>query len=169
MMASRTRSGVVGGVLLILLGMFFLANQVLPMNWLRLNMEWPMIVIGVGLFLLVFGLLIGAPGMAVPAAIVSGIGAILYWQNATGNYESWAYIWTLIPGFVGVGVILNGLLGGAPIRESLEGGGWSIMISLIMFAIFSSFLGGVNVLGPYWPALLILLGVIFLIRSFIRR
>ncbi len=169
MMESRTRSSVVGGVLLILLGLFFLINQVMPQEWLRLNMEWPMIVIGVGIFLLIFGLLVGAPGMAVPAAIVSGIGGILYWQNATGNYESWAYVWTLIPGFVGIGVILNGLLGGEPLRESLEGGGWSILISLILFTIFSAFLGGVNLLGAYWPVLLILLGVIFLVRSFIRR
>ena len=53
----------------------------------------------------------GAPGMAVPAAIVAGIGGILYYQYATKNYASWSYMWTLIPGFVGVGLILAGLLG----------------------------------------------------------
>ncbi len=171
MMEHRTRSSIVGGLLLILLGLFFLAYQVMPerLAWLRLEMGWPMIVVAVGAGLLVFGLLVGAPGMAIPACIVAGIGLILYWQNATENYETWSYAWTLIPGFVGVGTILNGLLGGGKLRDALEGGFWLILISLVMFAIFGSFLGGLNLFGPYWPALLILLGLIVLVRSFFRR
>jgi hypothetical protein len=171
MMERRTRSSIVGGILLILLGIFFLAYQIMPerLNWLRFEMGWPMIVVTVGVGLLVFGLLVGAPGMAVPASIVGGIGLILYWQNMTGNWDSWAYMWTLIPGFVGIGTILTGLLGGEKLRGSLEGGFWLILISLVMFAIFGSFLGGMTLLGAYWPALLILLGLIILVRSFFRR
>lgn len=170
-MERRTRTSVVGGLLLILLGLFFLAYQVMPdrLAWLRLEMGWPMIVVAVGAGLLIFGLLVGAPGMAVPACIVAGIGMLLYWQNATGNWESWAYAWTLIPGFVGVGTILAGILGEGRLRDGLEGGFWLITISLVMFAIFGSFLGGMNLFGPYWPALLILLGLIILVRSFFRR
>jgi hypothetical protein len=171
MIERRTRTSIVGGLLLILLGVFFLAYQIMPerLNWLRFEMGWPMIVVTVGVGLLVFGLLVGAPGMAVPACIVGGIGLILYWQNLTGNWDSWAYIWTLIPGFVGIGTILTGLLGGGRLRDALEGGFWLILISLVMFAIFGSFLGGMNLFGPYWPALLILLGVIMLVQSFFRR
>ncbi len=171
MMERRTRTSVVGGMLLILLGLFFLAYQVLPaqFGWLRVDMGWPLIVVAVGAGLLIFGLLVGAPGMAVPATIVSGIGLLLYWQNATGNWESWAYAWTLIPGFVGLGIILAGILGEGRLRDALEGGFWLITISLVMFAIFGSFLGGMNLLGPYWPALLILLGLIVLARSFFKR
>lgn len=170
-MESRTRSSAAWGVLLILLGLAFLSYQLMPNLWSWLNVEvgWPLIVIGVGVFLLVFGLLAGAPGMAIPACIVGGIGALLYWQNATGNWESWAYAWTLIPGFVGIGVILNGLLGGDKMRDALEGGGWLLIISLILFAIFGSMLGGGNILGPYWPALLILAGLLILARSLLRR
>jgi uncharacterized integral membrane protein len=171
MMEKRTRSSVIGGTLLILLGLFFLAYQLAPerLSWLRVEMSWPLIVVGVGLFLLVFGLLVGAPGMAVPASVVGGIGLLLYWQNATNNWESWSYAWALIPGFVGIGVILTGLLGGGKLRDSLEGGFWLILISLVMFAIFGSFLGGMTLLGSYWPALLIVLGLVVLVRSFIRR
>ncbi len=170
-MERRTRTSVVGGLLLILLGLFFLAYQVMPdrFAWLRVEMGWPMIVVAVGAGLLIFGLLVGAPGMAVPACIVAGIGLLLYWQNATGNWESWAYAWTLIPGFVGVGTILAGILGEGRLRDALEGGFWLITISLVMFAIFGSFLGGMNLFGPYWPALLILLGLIILVRSFFKR
>ena len=105
--------------------------------------------------------------MAVPACIVGGIGGLLYWQNATGNWESWAYAWTLIPGFVGVGIVLSGLLGGE-IRQSVSGGGWLILISLVLFTIFGSFFGALGIVGDYWPVLLILLGLLILIRSLFR-
>jgi high-affinity Fe2+/Pb2+ permease len=105
--------------------------------------------------------------MAVPAAIVTGIGLLLYWQNATGNWESWAYVWALIPGFAGVGVLFAGLLGETP-RQSLRDGVNLIIISLIMFVIAAAFLGGPNLLGPYWPVLIILFGVWLLIRPLWR-
>lgn len=170
-MQHQRRSSLAGGTLLILLGILFLVYQLLPerMAWLQDGQGWPLIVVGVGFFLLIFGLLVGAPGMAIPACIVGGIGALLFWQNATGNWESWAYAWALIPGFVGVGVILNGLLGGARLRDALEGGFWLILISLTMFAIFASFLGGMNIFGPYLPALLIVFGIILLVRSLVKR
>jgi len=170
-MGRRTRSNVVGGTLLILLGLLFLAYQFFPERffWLQIELTWPLIVVGAGLFLLVFGLLAGAPGMAVPAAIVSGIGGLLYWQNLTGNWGSWAYAWALIPGFVGIGIILAGLLGEGRIRDAIDGGGTLILISAVLFAIFGSFLGGLELLGDWWPLLLILVGLLILLRSLFRR
>ncbi|MEW6569144.1 MAG: hypothetical protein AB1449_13465 [Chloroflexota bacterium] len=172
-METRRRSQVAGGVLLILLGAIFLAFQLVPA--LRAWVEsadwaqgWPLIVVGVGAFLLIFGLAVGAPGMAVPACIVGGIGGLLLWQNASGQWASWAYAWTLIPGFVGVGTLLSGLLGGT-LRRDFSGAAWLILISLVMFAIFGSFLGGPQWLGGYWPVLLILLGVILFARALLRR
>lgn len=170
-MKRRTRSNVVGGSLLILFGLLLLAYQFAPeqFSWLQIEMTWPLIVVGVGLFLLVFGLLVGAPGMAVPAAIVGGIGGLLYWQTQTGDWGSWAYAWTLIPGFVGVGIILAGLLGEGRIRDAIDGGGTLILISAVMFAIFGSFLGGLELLGDWWPLLLILVGLLILVRSLFRK
>ena len=103
-MDSQRRSSLVGGLVLVLLGALFLAVQWLP--GLQLWFSWPLIIIGIGVLLLIVGLLTGVPAMAIPACIVGGIGGLLYWQNATGNWESWAYAWTLIPGFVGVGMVL---------------------------------------------------------------
>jgi hypothetical protein len=164
-MDRRRRSGLIGGLLLILLGAWFLVTQWVP--GLRPQFSWPWIIIGVGILLLVIGLATGVPGLAVPACIVGGIGGLLYWQNATGNWESWAYAWTLIPGFVGLGIVLSGLLGGET-RQSIRGGGWLMLISLVLFAVFGSFFGGLGLLGPYWPVLLILLGLIALARSLFR-
>ena len=161
------RSNLAVGLVLILLGVLFLIGQLVPALWSRIGpFSWPLIVVGVGVLLLVIGLAARAPGMVVPASIVGGIGLLLFWQNATGNWESWAYAWALIPGFVGVGTALLGAITGN--RQNVTGGLWLIVISLILFAIFASFLGGPNILGSYWPVLLIVLGVALLLQSFFR-
>jgi hypothetical protein len=168
-MTQSQRSALIGGVMLVGLGALFLLFQIVPAlrQALDIQFSWPLIVVAVGVFLLVMGVLVKAPDMAVPAVIVGGIGGLLYWQNATGNWESWAYAWTLIPGFVGVGTLLGGLLNGT-LRQRLGGGLVLIFISLVMFAIFGSWLGGLDLLGPYWPVLLILLGILILVRPLLR-
>jgi len=112
-MNKERRANLAIGILLILLGTWFLVSQIFPQlkDIIGLDNAWPLIVIGVGVFLLLLGLLIRVPGLAVPACIVGGIGGILYWQFFNQNWESWTYSWALIPGFVGAGVILARLLG----------------------------------------------------------
>jgi hypothetical protein len=168
-MDRKTRSSLGIGILLVLIGGFFLAVQFLPNmgNWFWHIFDWPVYIIGAGACLLVFGLVIGAPGMAVPACIVAGIGGILYYQNATGDWESWAYIWALIPGFTGVGGMLASLLGGrgtTGFRSSLT----LVLISLVMFLVFGAFFGA-NPLGDYWPILLIALGVWMLVQPLFKK
>jgi hypothetical protein len=164
-MNRRARGGVAAGVVLVLLGVWFLIVQFVP--WLEGWFSWPMIIIGVGALLLVFGLLGGEPGMAVPAFVVGGIGCLLFWQNATGNWESWSYAWALIPCFVGVGTLFSGILGRD--GEQIRGGAWLLLIGAILFAVFGSFFGALGFLGKYWPALLILLGVLSLFQGLFRR
>jgi len=169
-MTSQRRTNLVGGILLLLVGLFLLVVQLSPNFGLAIDIEfsWPLFVIGAGILLFIFGLLVNAPDMAVPACIVGGIGCLLYWQNSTGNWASWAYAWALIPGFVGVGVIVAGLFKGE-FRQALRDGGTLILISLILFAIFGSFLGGLSFLGDYWPLLLIFLGAWLLIRPLLLK
>ncbi len=158
-------SGLAWGLVLVLLGLAFLAVQVFGLPpWWGIESSWPLIVVAVGVGLLLIGLLVRAPGMAIPACIVGGVGALLYYQNSTGDWGSWAYAWSLIPGFVGVGIILHALLGGGKLRENLIGGAWLILVSLVLFAIFGSFLGPWSFLGlaRYWPVLLILIGLLTL-------
>ena len=164
-MVRDRRSNLAGGVVLILIGVLLLVFQVMPD--LRVWASWPLIIIGVGVLLLTIGVLAGVPAMAIPACIIGGVGGLLYWQNATGNWESWAYVWTLILGFNGVGIILTGLLGGE-VRKSLSAGGWLILISLVLFAVFGSFFGETGLLGTYWPVLLIAMGLLLLARPLFR-
>ena len=118
-MDHRRRSGLAGGIVLIVAGIVLLLVQLMPN--LRITFSWPWSIIAVGGFLLLLGVLIGVAEMAVPACIVAGIGGLLYWQNITGNWQSWAYAWTLIPGFAGAGIILSGLLGGQFSKRLREG------------------------------------------------
>jgi hypothetical protein len=160
-MNNRGRSQLALGVILILLGAWFLADKSLPAFHALFNQytEFPlnMLVIGAGIFII--GLVLGQPGMSVPAAIVAGIGGIFYYQEMTNDYASWSYMWTLIPGFVGVGSILAGLLGDST-AHNLKRGLNLMVISAVLFLVFSSFLGGWTLLGNYGPAvLLILLGL----------
>ncbi len=168
-MNRRQRSSLMLGLLLIIVGGGLLALQFMP-EWraaLGNYLGWPMIIIGVAGLLLLIGVLTGAPGMVVPTCIVGGIGGILYWQNATGNWESWAYVWTLIPGFVGLGTLLLGLL--TSDSGAVRGGLGTIATSIVLFLIFASLFGGLGLLGNYWPVLLIVLGLITLGQALFRR
>ncbi len=116
-----------------------------------------MLLIGAGIFIV--GLVLGQPSMAIPAAIVAGIGGIFYYQELTNNYDSWSYMWALIPGFVGIGVVLAGLLGDNT-AHNLKRGLNLMVISAVLFLVFASIFGGLKLLGNFGPAiLLILLGV----------
>jgi len=164
-MERRRRANLVGGLMLILVGAGILAVQLLP--GVQLWLSWPWLLIGFGLLLLVIGLATGVPALAVPACIVGGIGGILYYQATTGDWDSWAYVWALIPGFVGVGVLLSGLLGEED-SGAVRGGGTLILISLVLFAVFGSFFGALGFLGQYWPVLLILLGLVLLVSTLLH-
>jgi len=96
----KHKSGLVGGIILILLGAFFLAREIVPEYFQFL--EWPFIIIGLGLVFILWAILSGTGGLAVPGALLSGIGGILYYQNVTNDWESWTYIWALFPAFVGI-------------------------------------------------------------------
>ena len=162
------RGDLVGGVILILLGLLFAATRMLPgfRELIGIEASWPLIVVGVGFALLVVGLATSSPGAAIPACIVMGIGGILFYQNATGNWESWSYAWALIPGFAGVGIVLSGLLGG---KEKVGEGLRAILVSLVLFAVFGAAFGAFGFLGDYWPVLLIVLGLFLLGQGLLRR
>jgi hypothetical protein len=160
-MNTRGRSQLALGVILILLGAWFLMDKTLPAFHALFSKytEFPLIMLVIGAGILIVGLVLGQPSMAIPAAIVAGIGGIFYYQETTNNYESWSYMWALIPGFVGVGIVLAGLLGDNT-AHNLKRGLNLMVISAVLFLVFASIFGGLDLLGNFGPAiLLILLGV----------
>lgn len=174
-MEKRKRTQLVLGLLLILVAGWLIATRLNPelADIIKLPpFDWPMWVVMVGGLLLVIGLLTGEPSMAVPACIVAGIGGILYYQNATGDWASWLYLWTLIPGFVGLGTLLSGILG-EDLKQSLRHGLSLLLVSAVLFSVFGTIFGGWTIFGPYADyapiVLLFLLGSWLIVRSFLRR
>jgi hypothetical protein len=168
-MRSRNRSYLGWGFFFILIGLYIFLYQVNPaVRALSTRyLEWPFFLAGIGILLFLIGLLSGAPAMAVPAAILGGLTAIFYYQGQTGDYSSWAYMWTLFPGFAGIGQIIAGITGNGwrSIREGLDG----ILGSAVLFIVFSWMFGGIDLLGPYGPAIvLIAAGVYIIVRGFFR-
>ena len=70
---------------------------------------------------------------------------------------------------VGQWAILAGLLGEHP-RHNISRGLNLLVVSAVMFLIFGALFGGLGILGPNGPAiLLIALGVYMLLRGFLRN
>jgi len=165
----KNRSQLALGLILILLGAWFIAQQQVPAlkAWMAPFMQGPLMAVAAGGLILLIGLLVGAPGMAIPASIVAGIGGILYYQQTFNDYQSWSYMWTLIIGFVGVGQVLAGLLGGG--RHQISNGLNGIVVSAVLFIVFAAIFGKLTILGSFGPAiLLILLGIWVIARGLWR-
>jgi hypothetical protein len=154
---------------LVLLGAWFVLQKTIPSlaDFSATYFQGPFVLVWVGAFIFLLGLLTGNPGLSVPAVIVAGIGGII-WFNTTyapEGQEAWKYMWTLILGFIGLGTVLQGLLGDNP-RQNISHGLNTMVVSAVLFLIFSGIFGRWNLLGNYGPAVvLILLGVWLLGRS----
>ncbi|MDQ3396862.1 MAG: hypothetical protein M3511_03680 [Deinococcota bacterium] len=97
------------GAVLIVLGAAFLLAQLTGLDIGRYG--WPLFVILPGLALFA-GMVMGgkaAAPLAIPASIVTTVGLILFYQNVTGRFETWAYAWALIfPTAIGLGTLIQG-------------------------------------------------------------
>ncbi len=163
-MIGRRRSLAVG-ITLIVIGGIILVAQIWPeyLDWVNLEQSWPVLMITVGIGLLILGIAMRVPSLAMPACIVGGIGVLLYWQGATNNGQTWAYAWTLILGFVGIGFIVAGLLNSEG-RSAFRNGSWLVVLSLVLFAIFGAIFSDGLLSGVVLSLLLIAAGIIGLLR-----
>lgn len=154
---------------LIAIGALYLALEFFPkLGQLAYGREhWPVQIIAIGLIFALAALVTWMPSFFIPASVLTGIGGLLYWQNSTGNWASWSYAWTLIPGFAGFGLLLFGLL--ARKRGAYISGMWNFFSSIILFGIFASTLGGLPFAARLWPAALIVLGLIVIVSGFRKR
>jgi hypothetical protein len=129
---------------------------------------WPFILVGIGGIFLLSALLTRSGGLAIPGCILLGLGGIFYYQTMTNDWASWSYIWTLIPGFVGVGVIIAGLLSRSGPR--FDTGGLVLMaISAMGFLLFGGMFGLNLEVGTLWPIFLIGIGVLTLFSAIFRK
>lgn len=156
------RDSIVWGVLLILLGLGFLAYQWFP--GLFAGFQWPWILVLIGGVFTVASLVTRTGGLLIPGLILMGLGGIFLYQNRTGNWDSWAYVWALIPGFIGLGMFLGSLYD-RDMRPARPAGLVMMVVSLVLFAVFGGFFGLQTDVLRFWPILLIILGAVVFIRG----
>ena len=162
------------GLVLVVVGVFFLIMRLFQID--LSSYGWPLYVIIPGLTLLIVGYFSLGTGALVPGGIVTITGLILAAQNASGDWASWAYAWTLVaPGGVGLGLFLQGLRvhDGGQLRLGRNLMFWAGLMFMIGFVIFESIF---NISGQDFgvvgraalPVLLIIIGVTLLARSMQR-
>jgi len=161
----RNNGALIGGVLLIAFGILSLFSQLFQ------GFEfWPFIVIGVGAMFFV-GMVAGGrstAALAIPGSIISVIGIMLFLQNVTGYWESWAYGWTVILMAVGLGIYIMGWWDDSPSQRA--SGLRVARIGAILFLIFGGFFETLFhsfAFSAYiFPIVLILFGVYILYLRF---
>jgi peptidoglycan/LPS O-acetylase OafA/YrhL len=159
------------GLILIAVGGIFLIGQWAELDWGAAT--WPFYVIAPGVALAAIGLSQRhGSGLTIAGSIVTMVGLVLLYQNATDHWESWAYAWALVgPGGSGIGMLLFGVRSAD--RKMARDGFWQIVVAIGLFvAGYLFFEGVISISGeplplPNWvlPAVIIGLGVLVLVRG----
>lgn len=164
-----------GGKKLVLVGWLWLISGIVLaagtyywVYFLPETFSWAWVILGLGLQFIVVSALSAVPGLSIPGVILAVIGAILFWQQRSGDWASWSYIWSLIITGVGLSFMVAYLIG-LRSRPLLWVGVYFVAISLLFFFVFGAFFGGSSALLRYWPGLFILLGLVILVAGFRRK
>jgi hypothetical protein len=149
----------IGGVVLITIGVAFLLGQLLP----NAGRFVPLLV---GLSFLAVFLVTRAYGFLVPGGIVTGVGVgIVLAMEDQGRVGGGLFLVSLGLGFIAI-VILGALF---RLRENHP---WPLIPGGILCTIGLVTLAGTrygDVARFAWPAVLIALGLLFVLRGFLRR
>src|SRR2546426_5720038 len=169
----RAGSSVAFGVVLVVLGLFALLVQFTGFD---AGGSWPLFVVIPGLTLLLVGFLSLGTGALIPGAILTVIGLILAYMNATQDWPAWAFAWPLVaPGGVGLGIWLQGLR--TSDAHLLRQGRVLMFVAALIFIIGFVIFGTIFRISETdygWfgkaalPALLIIIGIVLLARSIQR-
>lgn len=126
------------GLVLVLAGGIFLADQFLPaINLIR--RFWPLLIVLLGLMFFVGMLFSGrsGSGLAIPGSVLTTLGLLLFIQNRFHLWVTWTYAWALLICSVGLGLlIMNIYIKRSNLRRAA---GLLIGIGLTLFVIFDIF------------------------------
>jgi hypothetical protein len=169
----RAGSSVALGVVLVVLGLFALLVQFTGFDP---GGSWPLFIVIPGLTLLIVGFVSLGTGALIPGAILTVIGLILAYMNATQDWPAWAFAWPLVaPGGVGLGIWLQGLRNHD--AQLLRQGRVLMFVALLIFMIAFVIFGTIfrisetdyGLFGKAaLPGLLIVIGIVLLARSIQR-
>lgn len=161
--ANRTRGGLVGGLILVMLGIGLLVIQFT-------SFDASIIVLFLGIAFLVGAIATRAYGLVVPGCILSGLGVGLFLEQLVGQgalqlQEPVAIGLGL--GFIAIWVFDQFFTRTVP----REGRWWPLIPGGILLAVgIVNNLGGFDVYGPYlFAAALIIVGVVIVVRALTGR
>ena len=163
------------GLVLVVVGAVLFAGQAAGIG--IEDVGWPFFVIAAGVAILLIGLLVAdEQGMVIGGTITTTVGLVLFYQDQTGRWESWAYAWALVgPAASGLGLALWGVRSGN--GSDVRNGTWGLLGGLAIFAVGFLFFEGVIGIGgerlalPEWllPVAVIAIGVVVLLRGMLER
>ena len=150
-------------------GVAFLLAQFVGGSFLSLL--WPLFILVPGVAFLFFATQGEGKqvGLAVPGAMITGTGAILFYQNLTNHWGSWAYVWALYPVFLGLALVFIGRRTGN--ENALHTGDgfvkWGLIGFIGLWAFFELLIFGGNnfLVTTVVPLALIGAGVFMLMRG----
>lgn len=162
------------GLLLLAVGAWILVARFIHIDlgsWL-----WPFWVIVPGGLIMALGfrdIHRSNEGLVTFGSIVAVTGIILFVQNITGQWQSWAYAWALVfPGSIGLGQYLWGKRRGDAV--AVRSAEKTIRIAVVLFVVFGIFFEVVLGIGGFRlgatgrivvPVLLIAAGVALYVTS----
>ncbi len=171
----RDMRGVGGGALLIAIGLVPLVQRYTP---LHLGEQfWPFFIIIPGCCFYAMMLLggRGAGPLAIPATVLTTLGLIFLGQSLFDYYESWAYIWALLPTATGVGMVIGGLWDGKPalVQTGTHTARTGLTMLLVFGTLFELFIfhsfHSAGILVVLWPFALSGGGAFLLLRGRLDR
>lgn len=159
------------GVILIVIGILLLVLQHvhLTISWLPATWKdfpWQLRMIFGGLVVFVIGLVLpgdAGQGLAGFGFVVAAVGALLWYQETTNTWSSWAYAWALVfPAAGGLAGIIHGTLHAnwRHVRDSAGSLFFGLIAFVILGFVFERWLGftgfGFGQLAPWIPGIVLL-------------
>jgi len=172
--SSIDRGSLLLGATLLVIGAIWILGQYLKIP--LAGYLWPFAIILPGVFVFISALNMesaGGDAFAVLGSILTSVGLLLFVQQLTNAWSSWAYAWALIaPTSIGIGQIIYGNIkkNESLIKTGLQmvkAGLWIFAVGFIFFELIIGLNGfGLSRFGlPVFPLVLIGIGILILIRA----
>jgi hypothetical protein len=172
--SSVDRGSLLLGATLLVIGSVWILGQILHIS--LAGYLWPLTIILPGVLVFISALntdSAGGDALAVIGSILTSVGLLLFVQQLTHTWASWAYAWALIaPTSIGIGQVIYGKI---KKHESLVSTGlqmakvglWIFSIGFVFFELIIGLNGfGISRFGlPVLPVVLIGIGALILIRA----
>jgi hypothetical protein len=163
--------GLILGGGLIVFGGLLLVGRIFDIR--IISLIWPLFILGPGVLAYLLALSLESPTgeiVCIPASITTMLGLLLFYQNLTTHWESWAYAWALVaPTSIGLGYLVFGTLQNRPDKIHIGRGlatvgGGIFLVGFVFFELLLN-ISGFGLGRWAWPVLLLLLGVFLVVRT----